>query len=363
MITPLREAGRVCGGKAFSLRRLIDAGVAVPDGVVIPDPSSEDWEGDLADVLDQLGTRHFAVRSSALDEDGEHASYAGQLHTGLQVQRADVASAVRRSAESINAPAVQAYAETMGRSPSPVVSVIIQRMLDPEVAGVAFTRHPVTGARQVVIEAVPGLGDQLVDGARTPERSVLDDGKIITESSANRLLTERQVCTIGVVSAQIKDVFGREQDVEWAIDNGHLWILQARPITYGSSEPRTHREMRGSILLAGTPASPGTATGRAKIISGLDDFDRFSPGDVLVCRATSPAWTPLLARAAAVVTETGGLLAHAAIVAREFGIPAVLGTDYAMTILRDEHRVVVDGTAGTVASDCKGEDPHHADTH
>ncbi|MGW5147124.1 PEP-utilizing enzyme [Rhodococcus koreensis] len=108
-------------------------------------------------------------------------------------------------------------------------------------------------------------------------------------------------------------------------------------------------ERYGDTLLTGVAASPGTAVGPARIIVGLDDFARFRPGDVLVCRTTSPAWTPLLACACAVVTETGGVLAHAAIVAREFGIPAVLAAPMAMTTLTDGLLVRVDGTHGHVA--------------
>ena len=114
--------------------------------------------------------------------------------------------------------------------------------------------------------------------------------------------------------------------------------VEAKPVL---SEP-------GEVLLRGTPASPGIAIGPVRIIAGLDRFDQFCPGDVLVCRTTSPAWTPLLARATAVVTEIGGMLAHAAIVAREFGIPAVLAAPGAMTTLADGQQVVVDGSAGTV---------------
>ena len=102
------------------------------------------------------------------------------------------------------------------------------------------------------------------------------------------------------------------------------------------------------MLVTGTGASPGTAAGRARVITGLDDFGRFAPGEVLVCRTTSPAWTPLLAHAAAVVTETGGVLAHAAIVARELGIPAVVAAAGAMRAL-DGRQVLVDGGEGTVA--------------
>lgn len=104
----------------------------------------------------------------------------------------------------------------------------------------------------------------------------------------------------------------------------------------------------------GTPASPGRASGPVRVIRDLDEFDRFAAGDVLVCRATAPAWTPLLALAAAVVTETGGVLSHAAIVAREFGIPAVLAVSDATTILSDGARVLVDGSAGTIAAAAGG---------
>lgn len=108
------------------------------------------------------------------------------------------------------------------------------------------------------------------------------------------------------------------------------------------------------IMVRGVPASPGVATGPTKIIIGLDDFQRFNVGDVLVCRATSPAWMPLLARASAVVTEIGGILSHAAIVAREYGVPAVVGAQGAMDTLSDQQLIMVDGFAGTVSAVASG---------
>ncbi len=101
-------------------------------------------------------------------------------------------------------------------------------------------------------------------------------------------------------------------------------------------------------LVTGLGASLGTATGPVRIIADLDQFSRFRPGDVLVCRTTSPAWTPLLLRAAAVITEVGSRLAHAAIVAREAGIPAVVGAAGAMTVLHDDQQIRVDGATGQV---------------
>ncbi|WP_246186979.1 PEP-utilizing enzyme [Microlunatus speluncae] len=102
------------------------------------------------------------------------------------------------------------------------------------------------------------------------------------------------------------------------------------------------------LLITGLGAGPGSAVGPVRIIADLDQFPRFRPGDVLVCRTTSPAWTPLLFNAAAVITEVGSRLAHAAIVAREAGIPAVVGAAGAMTVLRDDQRVRVDGDTGRV---------------
>ncbi|WP_346774854.1 PEP-utilizing enzyme [Cellulomonas sp. IC4_254] len=127
-----------------------------------------------------------------------------------------------------------------------------------------------------------------------------------------------------------------------------MWTLQARPVTAhptGAAGPPPGAV--GAVLSSGTPASPGTASGRVRVLRGVDDLPAFRPGEVLVCRATSPAWTPALAHAAAVVTEVGGLLSHAAIVARELGVPAVTGVTGARDLL-DGALVVVDGSAGTV---------------
>lgn len=348
MLVPLADAHARCGAKATNLRRLLRAGLAVPDGFVIDDPRADGWEHELAPALHGLGRGPFAVRSSALGEDGSEASFAGQLHTTLNAATpAQVAAAVRRTVASGGGEEVAAYAARTGHPTRALVPVIVQVMVDPEAAGVAFTRHPVTGAGQVVIEATAGLGDRLVDGAVTPERWTVDRA-VATGPHGAGVLTARQALDLAEVARRIEDLFGRPQDVEWAVAGGKVWVLQARPITTTPHAVARPVATAGRALVTGTAASPGTAAGRVRLITGLDDFGRFAAGDVLVCRTTSPAWTPLLARAAAVVTETGGMLAHAAIVAREFAIPAVLAAEGAMTVLTDGQPVVVDGTGGTV---------------
>ncbi|WP_432523479.1 PEP/pyruvate-binding domain-containing protein [Kineococcus sp. SYSU DK006] len=381
MLVPLREAGPRCGAKAATLARLLRAGLPVPAGVVVLDAlDGHGWQHELETALGALGGGPFAVRSSAVGEDGGHASFAGQLHTHLGARTpAEVVRQVRRSAASGAAAALTAYTARLGRSPDQVAPaggspVLVQVLVDAEVAGVLFTHHPVTGAEQVVVEATRGLGEALVSGRSTPQRWLVDPGAHSGAHSGAQpgadtgaLLTSAQLDELVGTADRIEALLGAAQDVEWAIAAGRTWILQARPITTtstagptatespaaGLAEPgRTRRGRVDAVelLLSGTPASPGTATGPARTIRDLDDFARFHAGEVLVCRSTSPAWTPLLARAAAVVTEVGGILAHAAIVAREFGIPAVTDAAGATGALTDGRPVHVDGTHGTVTA-------------
>ena len=317
---------------------------------MIADPQTPGWEPELTAALGHLGPGPYAVRSSAAVEDGDDASYAGQFHTSLNVPATGVAHAVARSVGSHHGPAARAYAAALGRRAVGTMSVIVQRMIEPEAAGLAFTRHPVTGAEAVVIEAAAGLGDQVVAGLAAPQRWVVRHG-VATADRAGRVLTCEQALALAGTALRVEELFGRPQDIEWAIAAGTTWLLQSRPITGAPRRtPGAIAAGAGAVLTTGTPASPGAAAGPVRVIRDLDDFERFRPGDVLVCRATSPAWTPPLTLAAAVVTETGGLLAHAAIVARELGIPAVTDATEPMSALSDDQVVVVDGATGAVTA-------------
>ncbi len=352
-IVPLPDASERCGAKARNLGLLLRAGFRVPAGFVIPDPLGDPgWEREIEAGLHRLGPGPFAVRSSALAEDGVESSFAGQLATTLGVTTtAEVIEAVHRSAASCSSPEAVAYAARTDREAPASAGVIVQVMVQPETAGVMFTRHPVTGAEQVVIEAARGLGEAVVAGTVTPEAYLVDGVHVqVARHRGGQLLTTAQALALAALGRDVESLFGRPQDIEWAIAGDDIWVLQARPITTAPSAALPVRAMPGEMLLTGVAASPGTAAGPARIIGSLDDFARFRSGDVLVCRTTSPAWTPLLARACAVVTETGGMLAHAAIVAREFGIPAVLAAAGAMTTLTEGRRVRVDGTHGHVGT-------------
>lgn len=440
MLVPLEDAVRdTCGGKAGALGELLRAGLPVPDGFVLPfDTYRASARGTrlpdglldaLVAGLARLGPGPLAVRSSAADEDTAGASAAGQHETVLAVHGPDdVARAVRTCWASLHSPRAVDYrtgldapAHPVTPDPSqeqrgdaephevsatgpprgPVMAVLVQRLVDPDAAGVLFT--PASPDGETVIEASWGLGQPIVGGTVTPDRyrlgvhptlgrgaarvvdRVIADKSTRLDRDGDRLLTrdvptdQRRRAALDDTTAvglarlawRAQDALDGPLDVEWALADGRPWILQARPVTAAlpaltapraappaepgamsadgtAGPPPTSAEPAGPARLHGTPGSTGVASGTARIVRGPADFPRVRPGDVLVCPFTDPAWTPLLRVAAAVVTETGGVLSHAAIVARERRIPAILGVEGATTEIRDGSLLRVDGAAGTV---------------
>ncbi|GAA2396478.1 PEP/pyruvate-binding domain-containing protein [Dactylosporangium salmoneum] len=393
-VVALIDAGPACGGKAHRLAVLLRAGLPVPAGFVVLDPAGDE---EIGDHLGRLRGPAVAVRSSGPAEDSAAASFAGQLETVLGVRGHDeVLAAVRRCAASARTDRARSYRAHLGLDGGAAVPVIVQELVAADRAGVLFTRDPRTGADAVVINASWGLGESVVSGAVVPDEVVVtapadtvrvgvgakqsrldlrEEGLVRTPVPATdrnrRCLAPDEVHRLVALGRRCEELFDRPQDVEWAIDGDRIWLLQSRPITalgppaaadgQGAAPPlvtgvpsrpgpRAVADGQGSAppLVTGVPSSPGRARGPVRLVRSVDDFARVRRGDVLVCRTTDPAWTPLFRLAAAVVTETGGVLSHAAIVAREFGIPAVVGAGRAMTSLTDGTPVTVDGAAGTI---------------
>ncbi|WP_369386609.1 PEP/pyruvate-binding domain-containing protein [Streptomyces sp. CG1] len=381
------------GGKAAVLARLLEAGLPVPPGFVVPTAVYEhategfdisaagalrDLAGPSPALIEEIGralTRitgdgYVAVRSSATSEDTAAATAAGQHDTFLGVSGPDqVADAVRRCWASLWSGRAVEYRRWQADADSPSIAVLVQRLVDADVAGVMFT-----GA-DVRLEASWGLGESVVSGQVTPDSWRLSGSTITHRTLGTKktridrdhtgvvtrevgpagrerfCLTDDEVTRLADIGRQTADLLGGPQDIEWAITGSQIWILQARPVTSAlpAGPPAAADTTHGSEVRSGTPASPGSAAGSARVVCGPGDFARVRPGDVLVCRTTDPAWTPLFGVVAAVVTETGGLLSHAAIVAREQGIPAVLAVPDATTVLPDGAMVEVDGSTGRVA--------------
>ncbi|MCC8930587.1 PEP/pyruvate-binding domain-containing protein [Rhodococcus sp. I2R] len=377
MLTRLSEATRTdSGGKAAMLGALLREGLPVPDGFVVPTGTEigRSRRDSVARELGRLGDPVVAVRSSATNEDTEDASAAGQYESIIGVQGADdVCQAIMVCRESASAARVGDYwRRTGGASRASDMAVLVQPVIEAEVSGVLFTPQQI--GEPTRIEASWGLGLSVVGGTVTPDTcEVAPDGTVVCSVGSKqtridlnhelggiatstvapdqqhaRALDDDAVAVLADLGGRIARVLGGPQDVEWAVAGGVVWILQARPITAALPASTFPGSSGPAAALSGTPGSHGTVTAAARIVRGPSDFGAVRRGDIVVCPYTGPAWTPLFKIASGVVTETGGALSHAAIVAREYGIPAVLGVPDATTRVDDGALIAVDGTAGTV---------------
>jgi pyruvate,water dikinase len=316
-----------------------------------------------------------AVRSSATAEDMEDASFAGQQDTYLNVQRDDLIERVKECWASLFTKRACVYRERNDISHEDAeMAVVVQEMVDATISGVLFTNDPVSGDDEMTIESAWGLGEGVVSGEVTPDRFVVDGdtGNLITTDLSTkrqqytwngdeteliavaegkqevRTLTDDQIQALWTKAQEITDYFGEPQDIEWAIDDGELYILQSRPITSITSSATADTET--GVLVEGLGASPGTAAGTVRFIRQIDETDRVTGDDILVTSVTTPDMVPAMQRAAAVITDEGGMTSHAAIVSRELGVPSVVGATNATEILNDGQEVTVDGEKGVITA-------------
>lgn len=226
------------GSKAANLARLAGAGFPVPPGIVVLPEAENDWPAAVAAIATALRTSdasHFAVRSSAIAEDLEGASFAGQYETELNVPFQQVAEAVRRVFASAADLRVQAYrtarAGALGPSDTSAIAALVQVMVAADAAGVAFTADPVTGdRREAVVSAVRGLGERLVSGDAVPEEwRVRDDARLAAPGEG--ALDAAHARQVAELARRVEREFRTPQDIEWAIADEHLYLLQARPMT------------------------------------------------------------------------------------------------------------------------------------
>ena len=262
VILSLKEALdiRLSGGKASSLAKLLGNGFNVPGGFVITteadDLTSEIMQREIDIQLESLGSEFMAVRSSAISEDGDKTSWAGQLETFLNVRRKDVLDAVQKCRDSGHSQRAKSYARQNNISTS-TVAVLVQEMVQSEVSGVAFSAHPVTNnTQEIVIEAVLGLGEALVSGSVTPDTYIINKGssevteihlgnqakKLIQNSHGEnewleisngnfQKLNKVDLAELAKLIIDLEMYYGFPVDVEWAKYNGKLFVLQSRPIT------------------------------------------------------------------------------------------------------------------------------------
>jgi len=340
--------------------------------------------------VDELGV---AVRSSATAEDLPDASFAGQQETFLNVRgERGLLDACRRCFASLFTDRAISYRETKGFDHLKVaLSIGVQRMVRSDLAGsgVMFSIDTETGfPRTVVVSAAWGLGETVVQGSVNPDKylvfkPLLDDPQLrpIIERTLGEkerklvyaqggsarttfrdttrreraafVLRDEEVLQLARWAVLIEEHYGRPMDMEWAKDGetGELFIVQARPETVQSSRQtarlRTYRlQEKGKTLLTGSAIGEAIATGAVCIIRSPADIDRFRDGAILVTEMTDPDWVPVMKRAAGIVTDHGGTTSHAAIVSRELGVPAIVGTGNGTDVLTESQAITLSCAEG-----------------
>ncbi|MFA4982734.1 MAG: phosphoenolpyruvate synthase, partial [Candidatus Micrarchaeia archaeon] len=417
----------------------------------IPPQLRNEIMGAYRSMIRQGREPYVAVRSSATAEDLPEASFAGQQSTFLNVRGAEeCVQNVKECWASLFEPR-SIYYRTENKFDHLKVGLaaVVQEMVQSEKAGVMFTVDPMTQNRgKIAIEGAYGLGEVVVSGSVTPDRYIVDKNSLAIdikdvakqewmlakmndknerinikeEMQARQKLTDAQVVELAKIGKRIEQHYGKPQDIEWAVTEGKLYIVQSRPITTlkgaaavldgvpSISEPVQQKpaaqqavvqqnpaqqavapviakpaqpviqpqaarpaqqtaqapiampaqkqeqrggnmasgEAEGKIILKGLGAAPGVGKGKVKILAGPKEIGKVEKGDVLVTDMTTPDFVPAMKKACAIVTNSGGMTCHAAIVSREMGIPCVVGTKNCTSVLHDGQFITVDASRGVV---------------
>jgi len=338
-----------------------------------------DLQSEIESAYKKLGQDSYvAVRSSATAEDSTAASFAGQQSTFLNIKGSkNVCKAVLACFVSLfEARAIFYRLENKFDHFKIKIAVPVQLMIQSEKSGIMFTVDPVfSDSNKIVIEGGYGLGEAIVSGSVTPDRYIVSkaDLKIVAreiqrqkwmikkvggsnkhlavakEAQETQKLSDSEILELADYGLAIEKHYGCPQDIEWAICDNKIYFVQTRPVTAykKTKQEKVKKETsQDKVLLRGIGASLGLGFGPVRIIG--KPTDDFFQGEVLVTEMTNPSFVPLMKKAAAVVTDTGGATSHAAIVSRELGVPCVVGTGKATALLKNGQMVSVDGAQGVV---------------
>jgi len=321
-----------------------------------------------------------ACRSSATAEDLPEASFAGQQATFLNIKGPDsVVKAVRDCWASLfTARAVYYRSKNHFPTEKVLIAVVVQKMVNSEKSGVMFSANPATNnENEIMIEGAYGLGETVVAGSVNPDLYIVDkkslkikliepraqefgifrnlktgdnfERKLKGKERTGQKLSEYEIKFLAGLAKKIEKHYDHKaQDMEWAIEGKDIYIVQSRAITTLKERIGTDVKIKGKELLKGMVASPGIGVGPVRIIKDASELDKIKKGDVLVTVMTNPDMVPAMKRAAAIITDEGGITCHAAIVSREMGIPCIVGTEHATRILKHSKIVTVYATKGIV---------------
>ncbi|QEA53809.1 phosphoenolpyruvate synthase [Loigolactobacillus coryniformis] len=370
--------------------------------LIISATMPEDLVNDIKQAYAELAKKmgqddpFVAIRSSATAEDLPNASFAGQQESYLNIKgAADVVNRVQQCYSSLFTDRATYYRHKQHFPHEKVaLSAAVQMMVFSKASGIMFSVNVANGdASKIVIDAIYGLGEYIVLGKVTPDHFVIDkqsmkivekniikqpielmripnggtkEQAVPTELQEQPVLTDNQVIELAGYAKEIERHYGCYMDMEYALDTNtnRLWIVQARPETVWSrrnKEKKTNNAPsddsdvtadNAEVAVRGLPASPGVASGVVHVIDNPKDIDQFKQGEILVTLMTSPDWVPAMKKAAAIITNNGGMTCHAAIISREMQIPCIVGTRSknvaATDVLKTGDVVTVDAKNGVV---------------
>lgn len=344
----------------------------------------------LNEIENNGANTYVAVRSSATAEDLPEASFAGQQDTYLNILGKEaLLDSVRKCWASLFTARAVYYRKKQGFITEKVgLCAVVQKMVNSEISGIMFTAEPTGDLNTIVIEAGFGLGETIVSGSVTPDNYIVtkndlqlkekkinhqefmlirDSGKNLEvklgeEKAKMQKLDDKKIIELATIGKNIEEHYKKPMDIEWATEKNKIYIVQARPITTldiskNESDERKESQEKAlkdiatsgqNVLIEGLAGSPGIISGIVKVVPSIDEIIKVNKGDILVTTMTSPSWVPVMKKASAIITNEGGRTAHAAIVSRELGIPAVVGTRIATTTLKDGQIVTVDGYNGKI---------------
>lgn len=361
--------------------------------VIIEGKMNEDLAKEIFERYQKLGgvlkDALVAVRSSATAEDLPGASFAGQQETYLNVQgEASLLLKIKEAWASLfDARAIFYRHEQKFDHFKVGIAIPVQRMIESEESGVMFTIDPINNDKsKIIIEAIYGLGEYIVQGKVTPDHYEIDKKELkilvkkptkqtvmyIKSKKANKeekvpasmqekqKISDKTIIELAILGKKLEHHYYFPQDIEWAVEKGQVYIVQTRPVTTikESTNIKTDTTKEEAInkvadrvlplLLKGEPASPGIVSGPVNIIHSPSEIGKIKLGDIMVAPQTNPDFVPAMKKAAGIITDKGGRTSHAAIVSRELGIPAVVGTEKATHELKNGLVVTVNGITGEI---------------
>ena len=321
------------GGKNMGLAILYNHNISIPQTFCVNLISAIKNDIDIS-FLNKFNK--YAIRSSATVEDNQNQSFAGMFDSVLNVDYLDIKKAITSVVDSVNSSRVKEYVKHF-HTCNPQMAIVVQEFKNADFAGVWLG----TGLDTGFLEWTEGVGDKLVSGKVIPHSEKWGGGGIECCLKVNNKPVAEECI-------KIQKLIGKECDLEFCIKNNKLFFLQCRPITKKIDQEAKNVLTEGSIFITGIPASSGSVTGKPVYVESIEN-NNFKEGQILLVDFTEPDWLPLIIKSKGIISAEGGMLSHTSIIARELGLPCIVGIGYEnLEKIKNKQSITLDGTRGVI---------------